>query len=195
MVGKQTEVAVIKYDAAGAVDVPILPYASGNDTLHFHIQYSPPASNLTTRKPGYQAHIHFFAADREGIELSMQNMINPKGPPASRDHATAISKAVSVANNLLQTVLKRAPSIGRPIISSTEKALPGPSSRVRVLLDKASTTTVVTAWLMRKRVIDGGTGPKVTVDDVWPGLGGETPTPGLYKCLDVDGPDDIGRSL
>lgn len=95
MVGNQTtNVAFMMYDAGGSVNVPILAYAADNDTLHFHIQYHPPTSNLTARDSDYQAHVPFFAANGAGIKLSMQNAIDPKSPPASQDDATAISKAV-----------------------------------------------------------------------------------------------------
>ncbi|KUI56622.1 hypothetical protein VP1G_04045 [Cytospora mali] len=50
-----------------------------------------------------------------------------------------------VADDLLNTVLKGAPSIGLPLIAGTEKALPGPSSRLRVTLDKDTTQKVVAA--------------------------------------------------
>lgn len=55
----------------------------------------------------------------------------------------------TVADNLLGTVIKGAPSIGLPLIPGTEKALPGPSSRVRVPLDKATTQAVVAACKVR----------------------------------------------
>ncbi|KKY38535.1 hypothetical protein UCDDA912_g01372 [Diaporthe ampelina] len=55
----------------------------------------------------------------------------------------------TVADNLLQTVIKGAPSIGLPVTPGTEKALPGPSSRVRVRLDKATTAAVVAACKSR----------------------------------------------
>lgn len=48
-----------------------------------------------------------------------------------------------VADNLIDTVLKGALSIGLPLTSGTENALPGPSSRVRITLDKDTTQKVV----------------------------------------------------
>lgn len=56
-------------------------------------------------------------------------------PPAVKD----------VADHLLDTVLKGAPSIGLPLTPGTEKALPGPGSRVRITLDKDTTQEVVAA--------------------------------------------------
>lgn len=98
MVGNQTtNVAFMMYSGDDGLDVPILAYAADNDTLHFHIQYHPPAvasNNLTARNSDYASHAPFFAANGAGIKLSMQNVIDQKSPPASQDDATGISKAV-----------------------------------------------------------------------------------------------------
>ncbi|ROV87530.1 hypothetical protein VMCG_10686 [Cytospora schulzeri] len=64
----------------------------------------------------------------------------------SYTHEESTPSAVKkVADNLLATILKGAPSIGLPLSPGAEKALPGPSSRVWVTLDKGITQKIVTA--------------------------------------------------
>lgn len=58
----------------------------------------------------------------------------------------AVKKA---ADDVLQNFIKGAPSIGIPLTPGTEKALPGPSSRMRMTLDKATTAAVVAACKSR----------------------------------------------
>lgn len=98
MVGNQTtNVAFMMYNGGDGLEVPILAYAADNDTLHFHIQYHPPSpasNNLTARNSDYSSHVPFFAANGDGIKLSMQNAIDRKSPPASQDDATGMFKAV-----------------------------------------------------------------------------------------------------
>ena len=65
------------------------------------------------------------------------------------DEETTPLAVKKVADNLRDTVLKGAPSIGLPLIPGTEKALPGPSSRVRVTLDTTTTQAVVAACKSR----------------------------------------------
>lgn len=58
----------------------------------------------------------------------------------------AVKKA---ADDLLQSFIKGMPSIGIPLTPGTDKALPGPSSRLRMTLDKATTAAVVAACKSR----------------------------------------------
>ncbi|PSR79598.1 hypothetical protein BD289DRAFT_442204 [Coniella lustricola] len=72
-------------------------------------------------------------------EISL-GFINEESTPAA---------VKNVADKLLGTVIKGAPSIGLPLIPGSEKALPGPSCRVRVVLDEETTKSVVAACKSR----------------------------------------------
>ena len=90
-------------------------------------------------------------ASLESYGLDLTPLLTPSLDEISDaypDEDCTPSAVKTVADNLLQTVLKGAPSIGLSLMPGTEKALPGPSSRVRVVLDK-STTAIVAACKSR----------------------------------------------
>lgn len=99
------------------------------------------------------------AVIRRGLDVSLESYgidLTPLFTPsldeisgAYTDDESTPSRVNKVADNLRDTVLEGAPSIGLPLIPGTEKALPGPSSRLRVPLDKATTQAVVAACKTR----------------------------------------------
>ncbi|KAI3399741.1 hypothetical protein diail_5809 [Diaporthe ilicicola] len=68
---------------------------------------------------------------------------------AYTDEESTPAAVKKVADGLRDTVLRGAPSVGLPLTPGTEKALPGPSSRLRVTLDAATTRSVVAACKAR----------------------------------------------
>ncbi|KAK7704692.1 hypothetical protein SLS64_008457 [Diaporthe eres] len=92
------------------------------------------------------------AAPLESYGLDLTPLFTPSLDEISNaypDEDSTPAAVKKVADNLLQTVLKGAPSIGLPLTPGTEHALPGPSSRVRLLLDKTATAAVVAACKSR----------------------------------------------
>lgn len=93
-----------------------------------------------------------LAAPLESYGLDLTPLFTPSLDEISNaypDEDSTPPRVKKVTDNLLQTVLKGAPSIGLPLTPGTENALPGPSSRVRVPLDKATTAAVVAACKSR----------------------------------------------
>lgn len=92
------------------------------------------------------------AALLESYGLDLTPLFTPSLDEISNacpDEDSTPPRVKKVADNLLQTVIKGAPSVGLPLTPGTEKAVPGPSSRVRVTLNKPTTAAVVAACKAR----------------------------------------------
>lgn len=93
-----------------------------------------------------------LAAPLESYGLDLTPLFTPSLDEISNaypDEDSTPPAVKTVADNLLQTVIRGAPSIGLPVTPGTENALPGPSSRVQVRLDKATTAAIVAACKAR----------------------------------------------
>lgn len=92
-------------------------------------------------KLGYQRPLEDYGIDLTPYFTPSLNEISS----AFIDEESIPAAVKNVADNLLGTVIRGAPSIGLPLIPGTEKALPGPSSRVRIELEKDTTKAIIAA--------------------------------------------------